>query len=63
MESKGVTLKLKEKEILKIFFNIVKFCRQWKKDPTHIKVMDKVNDAHIKNGMDFPETLCYGIKQ
>ena len=62
MGNRGIIL-LKQKEILKFFFNSVKFCRDWEKDPTYIKVMDTVKDAQVRNGMDFPEALCYGIEQ
>ena len=34
MDSKDLTLKQKEKEIPKLFFIMVKFCRQWEKDQT-----------------------------
>ena len=63
MESRRLTLKQREKEILKLFFNSVKFCREREKDSTYIKVMDTVKNAEARNGMNIPEALCYGIKQ
>ena len=63
MEFRRLTLKEKGKEILKIVFNAVRFCRDWEKDSTYIKVMDTVKDAQVTHGMDFPEALCYGIEQ
>ena len=64
MESRGcLTLKQKEKEILKIFLDITKSCKELEKDPTYIGVMKMVRNAEVKKDMDFPEALCYGIEQ
>ena len=41
MESRGLTLKQKEKKILNMFINIAKFSEEWDKDPTYIRVINK----------------------
>ena len=61
IESRGLTLK--EKETLKLFYNAVRFCRDWENEPTYTKVMDTVENTQLRNGMDFRESLCYGIEQ
>ena len=64
MESRSLTLKEKEKRNPKIILQYSTiFCREWGNDPTYIKVMETVLNAHLRNAIDFSEALCYGIKQ
>ena len=53
----GLTLKEIEKEILKLFFNALRFCIEWENDPIFTNVMDTVSIAQLRNAMDFREAL------
>ena len=53
MNSKGLTLKEKENEILEEFLGVVRFCRYWMYDPTYFSVMKTVDK--MPKYMDFKE--------
>ena len=64
MNSKGLTLKEKEDEILEEFLGVVRFCRYWMYDPTYFSVMKTV-DKMLKSSksLDFREALNCAIKE